>query len=61
MELMVWDQETPCWLTGLFHIIEDTLRAIKICFNDSYLDANKRAFDLMVWDDNNGIPGNVYL
>jgi hypothetical protein len=39
--------------------IQDTLRAIRICFNDSYLDANKRAFDLMVWDDNNGIPGNV--
>jgi hypothetical protein len=39
--------------------IEDTLRAISICFNDSYTDANKRAFDLMVWDDNNGLPGNV--
>jgi hypothetical protein len=39
--------------------IEDTLRAINICFNDSYTDANKRAFDLMVWDDNNGLPGNV--
>ena len=37
----------------------DTLRAIAICFNDSYLDANKRAFDIMVWDDNNGFPGNV--
>jgi hypothetical protein len=37
----------------------DTLRAIDICFNDSYLDANKRAFDIMVWDDNNGEPGNV--
>jgi hypothetical protein len=39
--------------------IPDTLRAVRICFNDSYLDANKRAFDLMVWDNNNGIPGNV--
>ena len=39
--------------------IPDTLRAIKICFNNSYNDANKRAFDLMVWDDNNGLPGNV--
>src|SRR5664280_1839518 len=37
----------------------DTLRAVRICFNDSYLDANKRDFDLMVWDNNNGIPGNV--
>ena len=39
--------------------IQDTLRAIRICFNDSYLEANKRAFDLIVLDDNNGIPGNV--
>ena len=39
--------------------MQDTLRAIRICFNDSYLDANKRAFDLMVWDNNNGVPGNV--
>jgi hypothetical protein len=39
--------------------MQDTLRAVRICFNDSYLNANKRAFDLMVWDDNNGIPGNV--
>ena len=39
--------------------IKDTIRAVNICFNDSYLEANKRAFDLMVWDDNNGIPGNV--
>jgi hypothetical protein len=37
----------------------DTLRAIRICFNDSYLNANLRAFDLKVWDDNNGVPGNV--
>lgn len=37
----------------------DTIRAVQICFNDSYMDANKRAFDLMVWDDNNGSPGNV--
>jgi hypothetical protein len=39
--------------------LQDTLRAINICFNDSYQDANKRAFDLMVWDDNNGLPGNI--
>lgn len=39
--------------------IDDTLRAVNICFNDSYNDANKRAYDLMVWDDNNGLPGNV--
>jgi hypothetical protein len=39
--------------------MEDTLRAIRICFNDSYENANQRAFDLMVWDDNSGMPGNV--
>jgi hypothetical protein len=39
--------------------IKDTLRAISICFNDSYLNANQRLFDLMVWDDNNGLPGNL--
>ncbi len=35
--------------------IPDTIRAIRICFNDSYLESNKRAFDLIVWDDNNGV------
>jgi hypothetical protein len=39
--------------------IQDTIRAVQICFNDSYLETNKRAFDLMVWDDDNGIPGNI--
>ena len=39
--------------------IQDTVRAISICFNDSYLNANRRTFDLMVWDDDNGMPGNV--
>lgn len=37
----------------------DTLRAIRICFNDSYQNANLRTFDLMVWSDNNGIPGDI--
>lgn len=39
--------------------IKDTLRAIDICFNDSYLNSNRRSFDLMVWNDNEGIPGEV--
>ena len=39
--------------------MQDTLRAVQICFNDSYQHANQREFDLVVWDDNNGIPGNV--
>ncbi|MDR2887775.1 MAG: T9SS type A sorting domain-containing protein [Bacteroidales bacterium] len=37
----------------------DMLRAVMICFNDSYQRSNRRAFDLMVWDDSNGVPGNV--
>ncbi|MBW6499784.1 MAG: T9SS type A sorting domain-containing protein [Bacteroidales bacterium] len=39
--------------------IRDTLRAVRICFNDSYMNSNRRSFDLMVWDDNLGSPGNV--
>lgn len=39
--------------------VPDTLRSVQICFNDSYRDANKRAFDLLVWDDNKGVPGNI--
>ncbi|HEX2919746.1 MAG TPA: T9SS type A sorting domain-containing protein [Bacteroidales bacterium] len=39
----------------------DTIRAIDICFNDSYLNANRRAFNLMIWKDNKGLPGeNIY-
>ncbi|HEX2970247.1 MAG TPA: T9SS type A sorting domain-containing protein [Bacteroidales bacterium] len=37
----------------------DTLRAVAICFNDSYANANKRALDIMIWNDNNGVPGDV--
>lgn len=39
--------------------MQDTVRALNICFNDSYLNSNQRAFDLMIWDDNDGLPGNV--
>jgi hypothetical protein len=39
--------------------MQDTLRAVQICFNDSYQHANLRAFDLAVWDDNDGVPGNM--
>jgi hypothetical protein len=39
--------------------VPDTLRAVQICFNDSYQNANLRSFDLMVWADNNGIPGDI--
>jgi hypothetical protein len=39
--------------------LQDTIRAISICFNDSYMNSNQRAFDLMIWDDDNGLPGNI--
>jgi hypothetical protein len=42
-----------------FSYLQDTLRAVRICFNDSYQDANKREFDLVIWDNNNGLPGNI--
>ena len=38
---------------------EDTLRAVNICFNDSYENSNLRSFDLMVWSSNEGIPGEI--
>jgi len=39
--------------------IQDTIRGIQICFNDSYMNANQRLFDLMIWDDAGGIPGDI--
>lgn len=39
--------------------VPDSLRAIMICFNDSYQNSNQRAFDLAVWDNDNGLPGNL--
>ncbi|MBS0012253.1 MAG: T9SS type A sorting domain-containing protein [Bacteroidales bacterium] len=37
----------------------DTLRAVSIAFNDSYLSSNQRYFNIAVWDDDNGMPGNL--
>ena len=39
--------------------IPDSVRGISICFNDAYDNANQRAFDIMVWADDNGQPGAV--
>ena len=39
--------------------IQDTLRAVQICFNDSYLNSNQRLFDIMVWDDAGNTPGDL--
>jgi len=37
----------------------DTLRAIQICFNDSYLDSNQDLFDLVVLNSSNQSPGDI--
>ena len=39
--------------------VKDTLRAIQMFFNHTLNDANERYFNLMVWQDNNGKPGEV--
>ncbi len=39
--------------------IRDTIRAIRICFNDTYLNSNLRAFDLMIWNDMGDLPGEI--
>lgn len=39
--------------------MQDTLRAVSICFNDSYLNSNLRSFDIVVWNDNNDMPGDM--
>ncbi|MDX9812854.1 MAG: hypothetical protein RBU28_10725, partial [Bacteroidales bacterium] len=31
--------------------LQDTVRAVSICFNDSYLNSNRRLFDIVIWDD----------
>lgn len=37
----------------------DTLRAILIAFNDSYQSSNQRYFNIAVWNDDNGMPGDL--
>ena len=37
----------------------DTLRAMKVFFNRTKTEANRKYFILTVWDDNNGTPGNI--
>ncbi len=39
--------------------MQDTLRAVSICFNDSYLNSNLRSFDIVVWNDMNDKPGDI--
>lgn len=37
--------------------IPDSVKALKICFNDAYDNTNQVGFDIMVWADDNGKPG----
>ena len=37
--------------------IPDSVKALKICFNDAYDNTNQGGFDIMVWADDNGKPG----
>ena len=37
----------------------DTLQAVRMWFNHAHNDENVESFSLMVWDDDNGLPGNV--
>lgn len=39
--------------------VKDTLRAVQMFFNRTQYNANEDFFDLMVWQDNNGKPGDV--
>ena len=40
---------------------KDTIYAVRICFNESYQNSNIAQFNLMIWDDNDGTPGNVLM
>jgi hypothetical protein len=37
--------------------VPDSVKALRICFNDAYDNANQVRFDIMVWADDNGKPG----
>lgn len=37
----------------------DTLRGVQILFNRTHNDANYNFFDIVVWQDNNGKPGEI--
>jgi hypothetical protein len=37
--------------------VPDSVKALEICFNDAYDNANRVGFDIMVWADDNGKPG----
>ncbi|RLD61191.1 MAG: hypothetical protein DRJ05_03160 [Bacteroidetes bacterium] len=37
----------------------DTIRGVQMFFNKTHANANDRIFDICVWDNNNGQPGNL--
>ncbi|GAB4310704.1 MAG: hypothetical protein Kow00127_00340 [Bacteroidales bacterium] len=39
----------------------DTVRGVDICFNRTLNNNNDRPFHLVVWNDNNGIPGDTLM
>jgi hypothetical protein len=48
------------WLAYRFKLnVKDTLRAVQMFFNRTLNNANEQLFNLMVWRDNNGKPGDV--
>jgi hypothetical protein len=48
-----------CFAMRFIQPYSDTLRAIRFYFNRSYKDANQANFELAVWKNNNGQPGNL--
>lgn len=48
------------WLAYRFKLnVKDTLRGVQMYFNRTQNNANEKPFNLMVWRDNNGKPGEV--
>jgi hypothetical protein len=48
-----------CFAMRYIQPYNDTLRAIRIYFNRSFNDANQVNFDVAVWGNNNGQPGEL--
>lgn len=48
------------YFASQFHISRmDTISGVQILFNRTYNDANYNFFDIVVWRDNNGKPGEI--
>lgn len=48
------------YFAAQFRVIKlDTLSGVQLLFNRTFNDANYNFFDIMVWKDNNGKPGEV--